>query len=492
MTSTSPLRRTTRRTLRSSRPIVAPLVAVLVAGVVGGAGIPAVAEQGDRAPAPGSAGIGDAYFPVDGNGGIDVQRYAVHDRYAFGSGTLRGRTAVTLRATQDLSSFNLDFLLKVRKVTVDGVRAEHRRSGRGHELRIVPATPLATGATATVVVTYADRPARYRYAGERNWLADDREVVTMNEPHMAPWWFPANDHPRDKALMDIKVTVPRGKEVIANGRLVGRSTAKRTTTWHWRADEPMTTYLAFFAAGDFRIDRGTDRGRPWLVAASKALPRRALKSSMRQLRRTPQIVRALEDDLGAYPFSVTGGLVTSLSPGFALENQTRPTYPALNGGSTSLLVHELAHQWFGDDVAIDQWRDIWLNEGFATFMEQRYTETHGGRSARAWLERVHAGIPPQDDLWKVSVHDPGRGKIFDFAVYYRGAMTLQALRNRIGDDAFWTLLRTWLDTRSGGNGSSEQFEALAEQVSGQELDGFFQAWLRERTKPAKTAANGLL
>jgi aminopeptidase N len=471
----------------SLRRLVSPLAVVLAVALAGGVGAATV----ERAPSPGSVGIGDPYFPQDGNGGIDVQHYDVRDRYALGSKRLRGSTRITLRATQDLSSFNLDFLLGVRTVTVDGVRAEHDRPSR-HELRVTPVSPVATGQTVTVRVSYAGRPARHRYEGEGNWLADRREVVTMNEPHMAPWWFPANDHPRDKALMDIRITVPRGKEVIANGRLVDRSSRRGATTWHWRAEEPMTTYLAFFAAGDFRIDRGTHKGLPWLVAASKALPRRALRTSMRQLRRSPAIVRALAADLGAYPFSVTGGLVTSLDPGFALENQTRPTYPALSGRSTRLLVHELAHQWFGDDVAIDSWADIWLNEGAATFMEVRYAETHGGRTGREWLQAQYAAAGATSSLWSTPVFDPGKGDIFADAVYVRGAMTLQALRNRIGEATFWSLIRTWLASQSGGNAASEEFEALAARLSGEDLSGFFRAWLRDTAKPARTADNGLL
>ncbi|WP_248582320.1 M1 family metallopeptidase [Nocardioides sp. InS609-2] len=472
------------------RRVISPLAVVLVTGFLGGVVGAGATDVPERAPAAGSSGIGDPYFPADGNGGIDVQSYAVHDRYAFASKRLRGTTRISLRATQDLSSFNLDFLLGVDKVTVNGVKAGHTKP-TDHELRITPATPLVSGATAVVTVKYAGRPARHRYEGEGNWLADGREVVAMNEPHMAPWWFPSNDHPRDKALMDVRITVPKGREVIANGKLVNKKAGKHNTTWHWRADEPMATYLAFFAAGDFKIDKGTHQGRPWLVAASKALPRRTLKTSMRQLRRSPAIVKTLESDLGAYPFSVTGGLVTSLDPGFALENQTRPTYPALSGNATSLLVHELAHQWFGDDVAVDQWRDIWLNEGAASFMEVRYDETHGGPSGTAWLQREYNSVSASDGLWKTPVVDPGKDDIFAYAVYYRGSMAMQALRNRIGEDAFWTLLRTWLSTRSGGNGSSVQFEALAGQISGQNLTSFFQAWLRDTAKPARTADNGL-
>ena len=98
-------------------------------------------------------------------------------------------------------------------------------------------------------VSYAGQPERRSYDGESNWLADRHEVVAMNQPHMAPWWFPSNDHPADKALMDISITVPRGKQVVANGHPVGRERRGRLATHHWRADEPMATYLAMFAAG---------------------------------------------------------------------------------------------------------------------------------------------------------------------------------------------------------------------------------------------------
>ena len=475
----------TSRTL-SRTVLAASLAGALTVGLTG-----ATATARSTAPVDGASGIGDPYWPLDGNGGIDVASYDISNRYAFADKRLSGRTSVRFTATSDLASFSLDFLLRVSKVSVDGVEAGFAKTDGGHELRITPAAPLAAGSEHTVVVTYADRPAKYAYAGENNWLASRREVVTMNEPHMAPWWFPANDHPLDKALVDVRIRVPNGREVISNGELKGRRVGKSSTTWHWRADEPMVPYLAFFAAGDFTIAEGRHRGLPWLVAVSQRLGARDQRASMRLMKKTPAVVAGLEKDLGDYPFSVVGGLTTGLDVGFALENQTRPTYPAVGGSYTSLVVHELAHQWFGDDVAVERWRDIWLNEGFATFMEWRWTETHGGRSADATLRSYHANVAPSSDFWSVVVGDPGADKVFDSAVYGRGAMTLQALRNRVGDQVFWRVVRTWLREQRGGNGSTAEFEELAARVSGQDLTAFFDAWLRTPAKPAATADNGL-
>ena len=476
-------RRGTRRSRRAATALAASAVALL---------LPWGTAQAAIAPEPGAAGIGDGYFPLDGNGGIDVLHYDIHDRYQFGDGRLSGRTVLTIRATHALSRFNLDLLLPVRAVSVDGAAARHIRPDR-HELTVIPARPIADGERFRVVVRYAGHPGRLSWGGESNWLANRREVVTMNEPHMAAWWFAANDHPRDKASIDVHIDVPTGRRVISNGVRVGSRVHNggRRHTVHWRATDPMAPYNAFFAAGRFEVDSGVAGGRPWLVAASRMLPDSQRRASMAQLRRSPALVRWLAGQLGDYPFSATGGLVTGLGPDFALENQTRPTYPALGSWATSLLVHELAHQWFGNSVSVASWRHIWLNEGPASFMEVRYAETHGGESAASWFSDQYA-VPGGSDFWDLRIGNPGPARMFDQRVYVRGAMTMQALRQRVDDEAeFWSILRTWLDRRRDGTGSTDAFRRLAEQISGEDLDGFFQAWLFEPRKPARTAANGL-
>ena len=469
---------------RRLRVLSATLGLALAASLVAGA-------SEAQAPTAGSAGVGDPYFPQDGNGGIDVLHYTVRDAYQFGSGRLTGRTRLDVRATQDLRKFNLDFQLDVESVRVDGRRATFRRKG-DHELRIKPAVPLAAGERFRVTVRYAGTPARATSQGESNWLADRHEVVTMNEPHMAAWWFPANDHPRDKASFDIYITVPRGKDVVANGTLVGKRHRHGRTTWHWRAVEPMATYLAFFAAGSFETTTVDCHGIVNTTAVSKRTPDPAHRADVRQLAdRTCAVLAAYSNVLGPYPFGSIGGVVTSLPVGFALENQTRPTYPGVPGATPALVAHEVAHQWFGDSVSLDRWRDIWVNEGFAQFLQTWYlTEVTGGRSMQDWLVSTYDGLAASDAFWTVRIGDPGPRDLFHPAVYVRGAMAVQALRHRIGDPAFWNLLRTWVTTRRHGTGSVADFAALAASVSGQDLTAFFDAWLHQPVPPTKNAANG--
>jgi len=475
-------------TSRIRRGVRAPLVAGLAATIFAAMLLTSAPAQAQ--PVAGSDGIGDAYFPLDGNGGIDVRLYRIQDRYRFATGRLSGKTRVTGSITRDLSSFNLDFLLPVKRVRLNGSWVDFSRPRR-HELRIEPGTPLPEGSRFTATIYYAGHPARRGYLGERNWLANRHEVVAMNQPHMAPWWFPSNDHPSDKALMDISITVPRGKQVFANGELVNRVRRNGLVTHRWRADEPMSTYLAMFASGSFQVDSGARDGLPWRAVVSKQMTRDQRQDNMALMRQTPRVVAGLEEDLGGYPFSRVGGLVTGLNVGFALENQTLPTYPITGRTHTWLVVHELAHQWFGDSVGLRRWKDIWLNEGAASFMEIRWEETHGGQSGADWLRGAYDQRATESSFWDLTIGDPGPDKIFAGPVYTRGAMTFQALRNRIGEDDFWTLLQRWVAKKRNGLGTREGFEAMAEDVSGEQLREFFRVWLDLGRKPADLAVNGL-
>jgi aminopeptidase N len=463
--------------------------AAALAVVVGASAVPDSAGSAPGHPAvAGARGIGDPYFPLDGNGGIDVRSYDVHDAYRFADRRVRGWTTVTLRTTERLRSFDLDFLLHVASVRLT-TGASRFAQPDGHELVIRPARPIPAGTTLRARIAYAGHPERLGWDGEHNWVADDGEVVAVNEPHMAPWWFPSDDHPLDKARMDLHLTVPRADRVVANGRLVGVRRAGNRATYHWSGGGPMATYLAFFAAGRFEVRHGVHRGLPWYVAVSRQLPRAQRRVQLRSLLRTPRIVAWLRRQLGPYPFAETGGVITALNPGFSLETQTRPTYPI--GVTDTLMVHELAHQWFGDSVSVHHWRCIWLNEGFATFMQALWSADHGGVSTRHWLHQTYAAYATDGAFWQLRISDPGPRHLFDWPVYERGAMALAALRERMGHHDFARLLGTWVRDHAQRHGTTRAFEALATRIDGHDMHPLLHAWLDRQAQPPATAAYGL-
>jgi aminopeptidase N len=153
------------------------------------------------------------------------------------------------------------------------------------------------------------------------------------------------------------------------------------------------------------------------------------------------------------------------------------------GSNVSVVVHENAHQWFGDSVSVASWRDIWLNEGFATYAQWLWSEAHGEGTAQELFDYTYALRPADDPFWQVKPGDPGAKDPFNRAVYDRGAMTLHQLRLTVADDAFFRILRDWASTRQYGNATIEEFEALAERTSGKDLHALFTSWLFTSGRP---------
>ena len=482
---------------RRVRAVAALLgVALLVGSAAALASLPG-ADAAGLTPVDGSATGPDPYFPSDGNGGYQVEHYTIDDRYRPGTDELTGRTTLSaVVGDSPLSSFHLDLRLTPDSVTVQGQEASFSKPS-GHELKVVPAIPLPAGSAFEAVVTYHGRPARLPSATPWDgFFRSDGETAAVGEPQIGPWWFAANETPSDKATYDVTIRVPRGQQAVGNGRLVSRTVGSTWTAWRWRQAEPISTYLAFFVAGRFALRQGTADGRPTVYAASMQLTSKQRDRSFRLMANTPRVLRWMADRWGPYPYSAAGGVMSGVFTGFALENASRPFYSWFGGpGSIDLIVHELAHQWFGDTVGLRLWRDTWLNEGFATYAEWLWAEDHGGPTVQRQLLDTYGRYPGSSPFWGLVVSDPGRARIFDAPVYERGAMMLAALRCRFGKAPMRDLLRDWVDrhrdgSAGGGTGTGQEFRDLAE-TRGQLLQEFFRVWLDKKERPQQTADNGL-
>lgn len=450
------------------------------------------------APAPGASGVGDAYYPFDGNGGYDVSHYDIRLTYNPTFDLVSGTTTILARATQDLSQFDLDFLLKVKSVRVNNATAQFRSTSDG-ELVVTPAQAIANGSNLTIVVNYSDVPSNpdYKLYGFNSYTRTATGALAVNEPQIAPWWFPSNDHPTDKATYDVSIAVPQGYEALSNGVLVDRQQRiDGWIRWNWRSTKPSNTYSIFFVVGqydDLRFQTAPN-GLPFISAYANDLGANA-DAARASVERTPEILEFEATQFGDYPYEAEGGVVVNPGElGFALETQTRPVYDGRSfrrGSNTFVVAHENAHQWFGGSVSVHGWTDIWLNEGFATYAESLWSEYLGEGTPAEIAQFNYDSIAANDHFWQVLPANPGPENQFDDAVYVRGGMTLQALRTAVGDETFFLILRTWARTHQYGNGSTPQFIALAEALSGQDLTSLFDTWLYTAGKPA-TGPNDLV
>lgn len=434
-----------------------------------------------HAPTGRAASGRDSLFPGQGTDAYDVRHYDVALDYAK-AGTISATTTVRATAARPLPRIDLDLEgLTVRSVSVDGRDATWSRTGT--KLHVVPRATVH--GDFTVVVRYGGRPVTHidPDGAKDGWVPTADGATVLSEPVGAQTWFPDNNTPADKASFRVAVTVPAGTEVAGNGVLSGESTRAGRTTWTWVQREPMATYLAMISIGQYDVYRSSLR-----LADGRTIPVTSfidpdLGSQAAARAQIAPAVRFLERHFGPYPFSSVGIVASRIKVGYALETQTRPFFDG--PVDTSTLVHELAHQWYGDSVTPADWGDIWLNEGFATYAEWWWQEAHGGQTRAEAFAKAYA-TAADDELWgpaPADLHDPAL--LFSDAVYTRGAMTLEALRHRIGSAAFDEVLQRWATTKEYRSTDTDAFVALAERVSGQRLDGFFDTWLYTPGKPAR-------
>ncbi len=456
---------------------------LLAAGALVAPGPASAAPGNPGAPrfSPGAPSIGDLYFPDQGNGGYDVQHYDLDFSYDPATRFMDATATITARATQDLDQFNLDFRgPEISSLTVNGKKNDFTRDGQ--ELIVAPRPKPKTGQMFTVVVKYAGIPGPVTDpdGSIEGWIPTDDGAFVVGEPQGTPAWLPSNDTPTDKATFRFTAKVPEGLTAVGNGQLLSQQTTDGWTTYVWDNTEPMATYLATITIGRFVV---TESVTPSGVPSYVAIDPRLVTGSANAVSQIPKMMEFFTGLFGPYPFASTGAIVDyAPQVGYALETQTKPIFS--NTASVGTMAHEIAHQWYGNSVSPERWKDIWLNEGFATYGQWMYTEYNGGATVQATFNSSsNYGRAASSSFWQIVLADPGPMDMFSSIPYNRGAMTLHALRGKVGEETFLRILRQWAEIHKYSHAATTDFIGLAERESGQDLTAFFDVWLFQKGKP---------
>jgi aminopeptidase N len=474
--------------------------AVTVALVSAALVAPAFADP----PSDGPQGIGDYLFPTLGNPGYDARHYTLDVHYPTAAPAQQVDATVRMDAvaTDKLRSFNLDFAGdSFGAISVNGRPAAAKQAGE--DIVITPRPPIKEGESFSVVVPFTahaftpapDDPFPF------GWFATADGSVTAFQPNVAHLSYPVNDHPSDKATYTFHLDVPAGITAVANGVSTGSRSAQGRTVYSYRERRPMASELVQMTVGDIAvIDRGYAAGVALRDVASNA-SKQIIEPA---LARTPTHMRWMVDRVGPYPFENYGVLAADQVFFYALETQTLSLHPELlfdprfAPGVTGepwfyepVMVHELAHQWFGDSVAPRRWSDVWLNEGHATWYEREWEqefgqiEQNGFASFEAFMRDQYAkanqyradfgpvALPTHNDLFG----------LFSDNVYGGGALVLYALQQRVGDPAFRAIERAWAQRERGRSAGTDDFIALASTVARQDLTDFLRAWVNGDAVP---------
>ena len=424
---------------------------------------------------------------------IDVEHYAFHLELSDDDNTIKGRTEVTVRFTQpDVRAFSLDLIgdgdgqgMTVASVTRDKKSVPFSQAN--NQVNIELPAPAAANTVQTYSISYQGTPedgliiAKNKY-GERTFFGD-------NWPNRARHWLPTNDHPSDKATVEFIVTAPEHYQVIGNGVMLEESDLlDGTRRTHWRTDIPIPTKVTVIGAAQFAVQHaGEFKDIPiqhWVYPQDR-------EAGFHDFGVTNDIMDFFIDNIGPYSYEKLANVQSKTRYG-GMENASNIFYSerAISGdrSNESLVAHEIAHQWFGNSATEADWQHIWLSEGFATYFTQLYFEHAYGR------ERMVAGMQnakksvigfygrqPNAPLVNPDIKDPNQH--LNANSYQKGAWVLHMLRHAVGDEAYWTGIRSYYKKYRNGNATSEDLQKEMEAASGKDLATFFKQWLYQAGQP---------
>ncbi len=409
---------------------------------------------------------------------MDILHYDINLDLHSEEQMLKGRVVLTgTLKDKSLNEIDLNFHdnMKISALLVDGKSSEYENSGS--QLKIRPGTNLPD--TFNIEINYEGKPEREGFGsftfGKKygHWV-----VYNLSEPNYASTWFPCNDMPSDKALLDIYLTNDTSYVSASNGILVDKTTEGARRTYHWKTLYPISTYLICLYSSvysNFSDTYISQDKQDTMPVEYYAFPEDEENAKV-DYGGHVGMIDFFAKTFGEYPFiKEKYGVAEFLWQIGAMEHQTLTgigsNFVSGKRFFTDVYVHELAHQWFGDAVGPETWKDVWLNEGFASYCEALYVEHLAG--AKALRSSMMSKF---DENFSGTVYDPGND-LFSSLVYDKGAWVLNMLRWEIGDDAFFNSLRNYYEKYKYMNASTEDFKKVCEVTSGKNLDQFFKQWI---------------
>jgi aminopeptidase N len=415
------------------------------------------------------------FFPTQSK--IDVLHYDLKIDLYPDINYLKGDAVITcLLINKSPSEIDLNFYnnLKITGLTVNGLKTEYSNSGNLLHIKY-----NGISDTLNVEVIYEGTPKHVGLSGFVFGEINKTNVVyNLSEPDFASSWFPCIDLPADKALLDISITNDTSMVSVSNGILIDILEQDGRKTYHWKTLYPIATYLICLYSADYITfsDKYISQDRQDTLPLQYYVFAGQLENAKIDFEDHPKFIDFFAKTFGEYPFiKEKYGVAEFLWQLGAMEHQTitgiGSNFVTGKKYFNDVYVHELAHHWWGDALSPADWRDVWLNEGFATYSEALYEEHIGGKKA---LQSFM--LSKKNDDFSETLYDP-RDNLFGSTVYDKGSWVLHMLRMEVGDSLFFQILRTYFATYKYKNASTNDFKKICESVSRNDFDKFFDQWV---------------
>lgn len=435
--------------------------------------------------------MGFSQAPNDTNLTCEVQHYLLELNLDIPAESLWARAEITLRALEGQDSIKLDFVgLEIADVIERDTSRDYVREDSS--LVVALGRTTALNEIITLSITYHGEPTLASGGFGRGLYINPgpgEVTYTCNAPWGAKYWFPCQDNPADKATVEMIASVPPGYDVIANGALVSADTSGDPWTFTWEESHPIATYLVALAAStnyavteDMLLVGGDIMPiLHWVMVEDSA-------EVTPKLRRVDDMIEYFSELFYPYPFSDEKYAQVHTPVSGAMENQnTTHINTGINWGDWDYIIaHELSHSWWGNSTTCRLLKHMWLNEGFATYCEALWAEERDGAQAyQTYYEDAIAAVY----LSAFGVHDevildPPWSQIYSALTYEKPAAVLHMLRRLTGDTYFFQILVTYGERYKYSTAVSEDFEAVVNEVTGEDYSWFFDQWLREPAHPS--------